>query len=509
MSLKTRTVNNAIWSAAGFILPLILFLATTPYYEDKLGASQFGILFLVLAIIGYFSIFDLGFSSATLKYLSECIGKRDNEQMKKIISGSFTIYLALGILGSLVIFLSVDFIVDKLFKIEKEYIEVSKFAFYVASFAFTFRMLSTVFDALIRAFQRYDLTTKIGIVFSTANLMGGVLLLYLGFGLRAIIIWYFLLICLQFPIFIVISRRLFPEFRIHLGIEKDILKILFNFSWPAFISAVSGMLLFQLDKALIGAMLSMAAVTFYTIPAELSIRIHSFMASFSQVIFPLSSELNAKGDTSRLKYLYFKSSKIIIVIATSVIVPLLVFSDKIISFWMGIDFANKTGFVFPVLLISYYVVIFTIVPYFFLNGFGKPKVNAIYSFLSFILNISACLVLIPKYGINGAAIATFIGMLQVPFYIWTFHKITGFSISQLLGKNFTKIWLTGLIQFIIIKFLLYNLVDGKISLLLVLTISFAIFYILFMLFRFYNDDDKNLILAYIPHSLLPKSRKSI
>jgi len=509
MTLKTKTVNNAIWSAAGFILPLILFLATTPYYEEKLGASQFGILFLVLTIIGYFSIFDIGFSSATLKYLSEYIGKRDNEQMKKIINGSFTVYLTLGILGSLVIFLSVNFIVDKLFKIDKEYIEVSKFAFYVASFAFTFKMLSTIFNALIRAFQRYDLTTKIGIVFSTANLMGGFFLLYLGFGLRAIIIWYFLLICLQFPVFIVISRRLFPEFSIHLRIEKDILKILFNFSWPAFISSVSGMLLFQLDKAFIGAMLSMAAVTFYTIPAEISIKIHSFIASFSHVIFPLSSELNAKGDKLRLQHLYFKSSQIVIMIATSVAAPLLVFSDKIIYLWMGSDFASNTGFVFPVLLISYYVVIFTIVPYFFLNGFGRPRVNAIYSFYSFVLNIIACLILIPKYRINGAAIATLIGMLQVPFYLRAFHKISGFSISQLLSKIFSKIWLTGLIQFIIIKFLLYNSVNGKISLLVVLTISFAIFYVLFILFSFYDEEDKNLVLSYIPHFLLPKGRRII
>lgn len=509
MNLKRRTANNAVWSAAGFVLPLILFLITTPYYTEKLGPTQFGIFFLVLAIIGYFSIFDLGFSSATLKYLSEYIGKRDNEQLKKIISGSFTIYLAMGILGSLVIFLSVDFIVDKLFKMEKGYIEVSKFALYVASLAFTFKMLSTVFNAIIKAFQRYDLTTKIGIIFSTANLMGGVFLLYLGFGLKAIVIWYFLLTVLQLPIFLVACQRIFPEFRVRLGIKKDILKMLFDFSWPAFISAVSGMLLFQLDKALIGAMISVAAVTFYTIPAELSIRIHSFIANFSHIIFPLSSELKAKEDNSRLEYLYFKSNKIIIMIATSVIVPLLVFSDKILSFWMGIEFAQKTGFVFPVVLVSYYIVIFTIIPYYFLNGFGKPKVNALYSFISFLLNITACLILIPKYGINGAALATFIGMLQVPFYLWTFHRISGFSISQLLSKIFSKIWFIGFLQFFTSRFLLYNLVNGKISLLVVLSASFAIFYILFTLFRFYDRDDKDLILAYIPQFPLLKGRRLI
>jgi len=508
LGLKEKTINNAIWSAAGFVLPLILFLITTPYYQGKLGSTQFGILFLVLAIIGYLSIFDLGFSSATLKYLSEFVGKQDHKKINQIIDGSFTIYLILGIFGSLILFFSVDFIVD-IFKIESKYVEVSKFAFYAVSIAFTFKMLSTVFNALIMAFQRYDLKTKVGVVFSTANLMGGVFLLYFGFGLRAIIIWYFLLIALQLPIFVVICRILFPEFRIHLSMEKNILKMLFNFSWPAFISGVSGMLLFQFDKALIGAIVGVAAVTFYTVPAELSIRIHSFLASTSQVIFPLSSELNAKEDRFRLQHLYFKSSKIIIILATSVIVPLLVFSDKIISLWMGVDFAIKTGFVLPVLLISYYTVIFTIVPYYFLNGLNKPKVNALYSFFSFLLNVTACLILIPRYGINGAAIATFIGMLQVPFYFWTFHKIAGFSIKELLGKIFLKIWIIGFIQFIIIKFLLYNSVDGITSLLVSLFAGFGIFYVLFVLFHFYDDDDKSIVLSFISHYFLPKIRRSI
>jgi O-antigen/teichoic acid export membrane protein len=191
-------------------------------------------------------------------------------------------------------------------------------------------------------------------------------------------------------------------------------------------------------------------------------------------------------------------------IATSIAVPLYAFSDKIISFWMGLDFASKTGFVFPVLLAAYYIVIFTIVPYSFLNGLNRPKVNALYSFLSFILNIIFCLILIPKYGINGAAIATFMAMLQVPFYIHTFHKISGFSISQLLNEIFAKIWIIGFIQFIAIKFSLYKLAHGKISLLLVLSASFAVFYILFILFRFYDEDDKNLALSYAPFFFLSK-----
>ena len=96
----------------------------------------------------------------------------------------------------------------------------------------------------------------------------------------------------------------------------------------------------------------------------------------------------------------------------------------------------------------------------------------------------------------------------------TLHKrkidFAHFAYARSLNQIcFAKIWLIDLLQFFAIRFLLYNLVDGKISLLVVLSTSFAIFYILFALFSFYDNDDKKLILAYISQFLLSKSRRLI
>jgi O-antigen/teichoic acid export membrane protein len=56
MSLK----RNTIWNLAGTGLPLLLGAITIPYLIARVGVEAFGVLTLVWALIGYFSLFDFG-----------------------------------------------------------------------------------------------------------------------------------------------------------------------------------------------------------------------------------------------------------------------------------------------------------------------------------------------------------------------------------------------------------------------------------------------------------------
>ena len=55
-SIKRDTALNI----AGLVFPVVISLATIPTYVRTIGDVRFGILTIVLAVLGYFSIFDLG-----------------------------------------------------------------------------------------------------------------------------------------------------------------------------------------------------------------------------------------------------------------------------------------------------------------------------------------------------------------------------------------------------------------------------------------------------------------
>src|SRR3546814_17386387 len=70
MSLK----KNTGWNLAGSGVPLLVGLFSVPYLVKNLGVEAFGILTLIWALIGYFSLFDFGLGRA----LTQQIAKRLN-----------------------------------------------------------------------------------------------------------------------------------------------------------------------------------------------------------------------------------------------------------------------------------------------------------------------------------------------------------------------------------------------------------------------------------------------
>ena len=57
-----RLGRNVALTLAGLGLPLLMGAFSIPYIIEKLGTGRFGVLTLIWAIFGYFSLFDFGIS---------------------------------------------------------------------------------------------------------------------------------------------------------------------------------------------------------------------------------------------------------------------------------------------------------------------------------------------------------------------------------------------------------------------------------------------------------------
>lgn len=66
--------KNIVWNLAGSLLPIAAALIATPFLIGGLGLERFGVLALIVAVIGYFGLFDFGLGRALTKLLAERLG---------------------------------------------------------------------------------------------------------------------------------------------------------------------------------------------------------------------------------------------------------------------------------------------------------------------------------------------------------------------------------------------------------------------------------------------------
>lgn len=58
----------------GQALPLLVAVVAMPFVARGLETERFGLLSLAWAVMGYFTVFDLGLGRATTKHLAEALG---------------------------------------------------------------------------------------------------------------------------------------------------------------------------------------------------------------------------------------------------------------------------------------------------------------------------------------------------------------------------------------------------------------------------------------------------
>jgi len=456
-----RTISNAIFNVFGWLWPAALNLLTLPYVVSRLGEEAFGIFTLVLAVLGYFAFLDLGLNTASVKYIAEYWAKEDSDRINQVIGSTLVVYTTLGCLGSLVIWLATEWLITDVLKISTDLVGISRIAFRVGSLGFLVNMVSGTFSAVPRALQRFDIVNKVTIGLTTLSTLSTMVVLAMGAGLMQVVVVRFAINLLSIVIFLSIAKRLIPSLIVRPQCTWSTMKELLRFGGLSAVNKVASQAMFHLNRLLLGSFLGLASVTYYVVPANLTSLMHRFLSSLTSVLFPLSSELSARREDERLQNMYVQVTKYITVLATAIYLSIILFSFPLLRFWMGQAFANQGSSTLLVLALSFYALSFNAVAYHVLNGVGRPDVNAISAVVGGVLSIGFCLILIPRIGILGAAVANLISMVRIPIYILYVNKqVLKINNSYVFKRLYLKIWLIG--AMIISLFFLIGISPGTI-----------------------------------------------
>ncbi len=445
--------RNTLLNLIGQALPLLVGVVTIPLVVHGLGTERFGLLSLAWVILGYFTIFDLGLGRATTKYVSEALGKGESDQVPEIIWTAVTFQAALGFIGCIVLFGVSNLLAEKVLNIPPELLGEAKDTLHLLALSVPLVLVSSSFSGVLEAAQRFDLANAVRIPSSILTFILPLVGLYLGFGLPGIVVLILLarlgtliaLVWMDFRIVPELKKRSFSFARF---------SRLFAFGGWVMITSIVGPFLVYLDRFLIGSLLTMSAVAYYTAPYEIVTRLWIVSASLSMTLFPAFSAMEGIRDRERLIIFFTRSIKYIFLISGTIVVLIVVYAEQILQIWLGGDFVAESTVAMQVLAVGVLINSLAHTPFALLQGVGRPDLPAKFHLIELPMYVGIAWILIGEFGIAGAAVAWTIRVAldTVLLFIVTF-KIYHISASLLVEEDMKRA-IIGLVMFASIAYVL-------------------------------------------------------
>jgi len=175
-------------------------------------------------------------------------------------------------------------------------------------------------------------------------------------------------------------------------------------SYPMALSAISFFLMQSTDVLFISAYDTFDSVAYYSIAVKLASVTALALISVNIVIAPKIATIYNDKNFYELKSILKKATRINVVISLPIIIVLLCFSEYILSTF-GINYVLAKSALW-VLLIAQFFNSVTGPSALYLNMTGRQKKLNVILLISLLINIVLNIILVPAYGILGAAIST-------------------------------------------------------------------------------------------------------
>jgi len=441
--VKGSAIVFAALVASSFIAFLLrMFLARS------LSVTDYGLFYAIFALISFFVLFrDLGLGSALVKHIPEFEVRKQFGGIKSSMVFTLLFQAVFALPISVVLFAFSDQIALAVFKTVEAslVIKILSVWFFTAIFLPLFQATFLGFQNM-RAYVSMNFFNILFVLLS-AILFVGIFGLGIGGVASAYLLASLVVAVLGFALFWRGYPRVIGE---KVQITKPLMKKLFVFALPVFIGGIGGLIIGYMDTIMITVFWTTTEVGFYQVAQPTAHILWMFVGALTAVFFPMVSELWARRERVLLGgalHFLIKFSFILIIpaalmfIAFPDIVIRLLFGEEYIAGATALQILSGTAIVYTLFAILTSA----------MAGIGKPVVNTKVVGAMACLNFFGNLLLIPPYGIEGAAVATLcsflLGVLILFYYAKKFVELTTPASSlfkTLIGGVLTLLLMFGL-----------------------------------------------------------------
>ncbi len=456
-----------------------------------LGPEGYGLVGLTTPFQGIFQVLSAGgFPPAISKFVAQHNAVGETDMARQVILTSLKFMMVAGTLFGLLIFFSADWIANFWFhKSAMVYplqavALITPFSVIVGAMRGAFQGVYKMELVVVSRAVEQIFMISMAVVFVSIGFYaaGAVLGTAFGFIASAIIS----LILLKKYVWVLFPK---PATKISFKDELILLKTLLVFSIPVAITALSEMAIYDVGPLVIGRYLPAQDAGYYTTADPIARLPLIISLSIAAVILPAASEAASLKDHKLLENYITQSYRYVVLLVLPLCVGIAAFAQPLLSLLFG------SNYIYGAPALSILVVGMTFYTLFMVSssiiqGIGHPRLPMIILIIGTVINIVLNFLMVPMYGIVGAAIATtIVAFLIMVVILWRTIHITKVNLPYI---DFIKVGIASTIMGI----MLLLLPKTYLGLLTAVIIAPILFTIVFAIIGGFTKRDVRVIRRY-------------
>ena len=476
MSTETSNNNKRIAKNTLLLYFRMLFIMLVTLYTSRvvlsvLGVQDFGIYNIVGGITVMFSFFNAALTSATQRFLSFELGRKNEDGFRTIINISFIVYVILSVvillLGETI---GMWFLTNKM-EIPANKMNDAVWVLHLSLLAFIFGILRTPYNACIIAHERMSFYAIISIVEVLLRLLI-VYLLVLSTNNKLIIysVLTAAVVGIVTLIYIIYNVTIFKEAQPRKEKDFHILKKLLSFSGWSVLGSFATVSANQGVNIVMNMFFGVSVNAAMGISHQVSQAVNQFVSNFQLAFNPQITKNYASGNNQYLLSLIEHSGKLSFFLMTIISLPIVIGIDSVLNIWLTVV-PEYTGVFCQLTVASYLIDTFSAPLYMTVQATGKIRTYPICVSSIFLMNI------ILSYAIFSLrcppqlalVVKILISVLLLTYRLFYLHKSVRIPMTNYLVNGILKP--LGLMACVYVaSFLLYTQNGGRINNFVVLSL---------------------------------------
>ena len=317
MSLKQEAITGLKWTSMSTVIVAILQLTQLAILARFLDPSAFGLMALVMVVIGFSQAFlDMGISNAII-------------HKQKITHGQLSTLYWVNVLAGFILFVIIASVAPFVSEFYKEP-ELTNLIL-IVSLTFLIQPFGQQFMILWQKEMRFSEMAKIDIINKFISLLVSVYLAYKGYGVYALVYGTLAGIISQTIQFMYMGLKEHkPSFEFKLSEVKEFMSFGLYQMGEKTINYFNS----QIDVILIGKLLGVEALGVYTVAKQIIMRPAQIINPIiTKVTFPVMAKL--QDDIPRLKNIYLKTINYLSSVNFPIYVFIFIFAHEVVLIMFG------------------------------------------------------------------------------------------------------------------------------------------------------------------------------